>query len=154
MPPRMFSVEGVMGLRSSRYEDGTANLRAVVAANSSIADGVASALKPRRTRISPYPAAATARVTRISEITFQIFMSTSLVSSRPSMGCLPRQARSMAAPKGAPVRPPSTTSSTALMYDESSEERKSTALARSSGSPQRPSGTVEETKLESFADSS
>jgi hypothetical protein len=53
MPPRMFSVEGTMGLRSWRYADGTANLRAVVAANSSIAEGVASALKPRRTRISP-----------------------------------------------------------------------------------------------------
>ena len=52
MPPRMFSVEGTMGLRSWRYADGTANLRAVVAANSSIAEGVASALKPRRTRIS------------------------------------------------------------------------------------------------------
>jgi len=53
MPARMFSVEGMMGLRSWRYEDGTAILRAVVAANSSIADGVASALKPRRTRINP-----------------------------------------------------------------------------------------------------
>ncbi len=53
MPPRMFSVEGTMGLRSSREADGTAILRAVVAANSSIADGVASALKPRRTRIEP-----------------------------------------------------------------------------------------------------
>jgi len=30
------------------------------------------------------------------------------------------------------------------MYDALSEARKSTALARSSGSPQRPSGTVEE----------
>jgi hypothetical protein len=39
MPPRMFSVEGSMGLRSWRYADGTANLRAVVAASSSIADG-------------------------------------------------------------------------------------------------------------------
>ena len=46
MPPRMFSVEGGMGFRSWRYPDGTANLRAVVAASSSIADGVASALKP------------------------------------------------------------------------------------------------------------
>ena len=55
----MFSVEGVMGLRSWRYEDGTANLRAVVAANSSTADGVASALKPRRTSVTPYPTAAT-----------------------------------------------------------------------------------------------
>ena len=154
MPARMFSFEGGMGLRSWRYADGTANLRAVVAANTSTADGVASALKPRRTRISPYPAAATARVTRISETTFQIFMSASLVPSRPSMGCLPCQARSMAAPKGAPVSPPSTISSTALMYDESSEARKSTALAKSSASPQRPSGTVEEKKSESFADSS
>jgi hypothetical protein len=154
MPPRMFSVEGMTGLRSWRYADGTANLRAVVAASSSIADGVASALKPRRTRISPYPAAATARAIRISKTAFQGFMSASLVPSRPSMGCLPRQARSMAAPKGAPVNPPSTTSSTALMYDESSEARKSTALAKSSGSPQRPSGIVEEKKSESFADSS
>src|SRR6202167_2207391 len=64
------------------------------------------------------------------------------------------QPRRMGAPKGAPVSPPSTTSSTALMYDESSEARKSTALARSSGSPQRPSGTVEEKKSETFADSS
>jgi hypothetical protein len=79
MPPRMFSVEGMMGLRSWRYADGTANLRAVVAASSSIADGVASALKPRRTRISPYPAAATARAIRISETAFQGFISTSLV---------------------------------------------------------------------------
>ena len=55
MPPRMFSVEGMMGLRSWRYADGTAILRAVVAANSSIADGVPSALKPRRSRVSPYP---------------------------------------------------------------------------------------------------
>src|SRR5258708_36863885 len=79
MPARMFSVEGMMGLRSWRYADGTAILRAVVAANSSIADGVASALKPRRTRISPYPAAATARANRISETAFQGFMSTSPV---------------------------------------------------------------------------
>ena len=78
MPPRMFSVEGTMGLRSWRYADGTANLRAVVAANSSIADGVASALKPRRTRVNPYPAAATARANRISEAIFQGLMSTSL----------------------------------------------------------------------------
>src|SRR5580704_11759133 len=76
MPPRMFSVEGMMGLRSWRYADGTANLRAVVAANSSIADGVASALKPRRTRVAEYPAVATARANRISEATFQGFMST------------------------------------------------------------------------------
>jgi hypothetical protein len=91
MPPRMFSVEGVMGLRSWRYADGTANLRAVVAANSSIADGVASALKPRRTRVSPYPAAATARAIRISETAFQGFMSTSPVLSRhdlPGLGIL------------------------------------------------------------------
>src|SRR5271154_2588566 len=79
MPPRMFSVEGMMGLRSWRYADGTANSRAVVAANSSIADGVASALKPRRTRCSPYPAAATARAHRISKTAFQGFMSTSPV---------------------------------------------------------------------------
>jgi hypothetical protein len=45
------------------------------------------------------------------------------------------QPRRMAAPKGAPVSPPSTISSTALMYDESSEARKSTALATSSVSP-------------------
>src|SRR5580700_3230219 len=82
MPPRMFSVEGMMGLRSWRYSDGTANFRAVVAANSSIVDGVASALKPRRTRIDPYPAAATARANRISETTFQSFMSTPHVPSQ------------------------------------------------------------------------
>src|ERR1700730_7797533 len=79
MPPRMFSVEGMMGLRSWRYADGTANLRAVVAAYSSIADGVASALKPRRTRVVAYPAVATARANRISEATFQGFMSASPV---------------------------------------------------------------------------
>src|ERR1700730_18414148 len=79
MPARMFSVEGMMGLRSWRYADGTAILRAVVAANSSIGDGVASALKPRRTRVSPYPAAATARANRISETAFQGFMSISPV---------------------------------------------------------------------------
>ena len=63
MPLRMFSVEGMMGLQRVVALPGwhTAILRAVVAANSSIADGVASALKPRRTRIDPYPAAATAR---------------------------------------------------------------------------------------------
>src|SRR5579862_1044595 len=82
MPPRMFSVEGMMGLRSWRYADGTANLRAVVAANSSIAEGVASALKPRRTRIDPYPAAASARANRMSETAFQGFMSISPVPSR------------------------------------------------------------------------
>ena len=68
----MFSVEGVMGLRSWRYADGRANLRAVVAANSSIADGFASALKPRRTRVSPYPATAIARANRISATAFQL----------------------------------------------------------------------------------
>ena len=78
MPPRMFSVEGMMGLRSWRDADGTAILRAVVAASSSIADGVASALKPRRTSSSPYPAAATARATIISKTAFQGFMSTLL----------------------------------------------------------------------------
>src|SRR5580700_6734837 len=77
MPPRMFSVEGTMGLRSWRYADGTAILRAVVAANSSIADGVSRALNPRRTRVNPYPAAATASAIRISETAFQGFMSTS-----------------------------------------------------------------------------
>jgi hypothetical protein len=79
MPARMFSVEGMMGLRSWRYAEGTAIFRAVAAAISSIADGVPSALKPRRTRISPYPAAATARANRISETAFQGFMSTSSV---------------------------------------------------------------------------
>src|ERR1700719_5405782 len=74
MPPRMFSVEATMGLRSWRYEDGTATLRAVVAANTSMAEGVASALKPRRTRATPYPAAATARANRISKTAFQGFM--------------------------------------------------------------------------------
>src|ERR1700733_9838950 len=91
MPPRMFSVEGTMGLRSWRYADGTAILRAVVAANSSIADGVASALNPRRTRIDPYPAAATARANRISKTAFQGFMPTSPVPNRrdlPRLGIL------------------------------------------------------------------
>ena len=90
MPLRMFSVEGVMGLRSWRYEDGRAILRAVVAANSSIADGVASALKPRRTRVSAYPTTATARANRISETTFQGFM-TRLLSScqKPQRSDLP-----------------------------------------------------------------
>jgi hypothetical protein len=37
----------------------------------------------------------------------------------------------------APVAPPSTINSTALMYEESSEARKSTAFASSSGSPHR-----------------
>src|SRR5580658_1889925 len=82
MPARMFCVEGVMGLRSWRYADGTAILRAVVAANSSTADGVPSALKPRRTRIDPYPAAATVRTNRISEAISQRFMSTFPVPSR------------------------------------------------------------------------
>ena len=49
------------------------------------------------------------------------------------------QPRRMGAPNGAPVAPPSTISSTALTYEESSDARKSTALATSSGSPQRPS---------------
>src|ERR1700722_9573255 len=73
---------------------------------------------------------------------------------RPAPLPVKRQPRRMGAPNGAPVIPPSTISSTALMYDESSEARKSTALARSSGSPQRPSGIVEDKKSESFADSS
>src|ERR1700726_622300 len=101
MPLRMFSVEGMMGLRSWRYADGTANLRAVVAANSSIGDGVASALKPRRTRIDPYPAAATARANRISETTFHGFMSTSPVPSRhdlPRLGILLDDERLAASP--------------------------------------------------------
>ena len=80
MPLRMFAVEGMMGLRSLRDADGTAILRAVVAANSSIADGVASALKPRRTRITPYPATATARASRTRETAFHGFMSTSIPS--------------------------------------------------------------------------
>src|SRR3974390_1838661 len=66
--------EGTVGLRSWRYADGTASLRAVVATNSSAADGVASALKPRRTRVIPYPTAATVRTSRISEATFQGFI--------------------------------------------------------------------------------
>src|SRR3984957_5236575 len=53
---------------------------------------------------------------------------------------LRRQPRSMGDPKGAPVNPPSTTNSIALMYDESSEARKSTAFASSSASPHRPKG--------------
>src|SRR5215471_13720510 len=60
----------------------------------------------------------------------------------------------MGAPNGAPVAPPSTISSTALTYEESSEARKRTALATSSGSPQRPSGIAEETNFANFADSS
>ena len=73
MPRRMFSAEGWRGLRSWRYEDGTASFRAVVAANSSTADGVPSALKPRRTTVSPYPTTAIATANRISETTFQGF---------------------------------------------------------------------------------
>src|SRR5579871_522905 len=80
MPLRMFSVEGVMGLRSWRYPDGTAILRAVVAANCSTADGVASALKPLRTRVTPYATAATAKASRISETTFQGFIAHLLLS--------------------------------------------------------------------------
>src|SRR5580704_6722246 len=49
----------------------------------------------------------------------------------------------MGAPSGAPVNPRSTISSTALTYEESSDARKSTALATSSGSPQRPCGREE-----------
>src|ERR1700751_5319863 len=60
----------------------------------------------------------------------------------------------MGAPKGAPVAPPSTISSTALTYEESSEARKSTALASSSGSPQRPSGMTDEKNFACLADSS
>ena len=52
------------------------------------------------------------------------------------------------------MAPPSTISSTALMYEESSEARKSTALASSSGWPHRPSGITEEKKSASLADSS
>src|SRR5580704_18212035 len=88
MPARMFSGEGMMGLRSWRYPDGTASLRAVVAANSSMADGVSSALKPRRTRITPYTAAATARANTISEIAFQGIMSSSPVPSRHDLPAL------------------------------------------------------------------
>src|SRR5579863_10238509 len=82
MPARIFSVEGMRGFRSWRYSDGKANPRAVVAANSSTADGVPSALKPRRTRVTPYAAAATIRASRINETVFQGFMSTFLVPSR------------------------------------------------------------------------
>src|SRR5580693_7126472 len=60
----------------------------------------------------------------------------------------------MGAPKAAPVNPPSTTNSTALMYDESPEARKSTAFASSSGSPHRARGTVEEKKSASLEDCS
>src|SRR5271169_253348 len=91
MPARMFCGEGMMGLRSWRDADDTAILRAVVAANSSIADGVASALKPRRTRIDPYPAAATARANRISKTAFQGFTSSSPIPDRrdlPGLGIL------------------------------------------------------------------
>src|SRR6185312_10542344 len=55
---------------------------------------------------------------------------------------------------GAPVSPPSTINSTALMYDESSEARKSAAFATSSGSPHRASGTVEANKSSTLADCS
>src|SRR5262249_44739779 len=64
------------------------------------------------------------------------------------------QPRRMGAPNGAPRAPPSTISPTALTYEESSEARKSTAWATSPGSPQRPSGTTEETNFASLADSS
>src|SRR5215469_3096632 len=64
------------------------------------------------------------------------------------------QPRRMGAPNGAPVAPPSTISSTALTYEESSEARKSTALAMSSDSPQRPSGIAEDTNFANLADSS
>src|SRR5271170_6166538 len=64
------------------------------------------------------------------------------------------QPRRRGAPHGAPVAPPSTINSTALTYDESSEARKSTALAISSGSPQRPNGTADETKSASLVDCS
>ena len=63
------------------------------------------------------------------------------------------QPRRMGAPNGAPVAPPSTISSTALTYEESSEARKSTALAMSSGSPQRPSGMTDEKNFANLADS-
>src|SRR6516165_1418446 len=62
--------------------------------------------------------------------------------------------RRMGAPNGAPVTPPSTINSTALTYEESSEARKRTALASSSGSPQRPSGITDERNFASLADSS
>ena len=52
------------------------------------------------------------------------------------------------------MNPPSTISSTALTYEESSDARKSTALATSSGSPQRPCGTAEEKNFANLADSS
>src|ERR1700758_5423530 len=60
----------------------------------------------------------------------------------------------MGAANGAPVNPPSTINSTALTYEESSDARKSTALATSSASPQRPCGTVEEKNFSTLADSS
>src|SRR6516162_8343685 len=66
----------------------------------------------------------------------------------------PAYPRRIGAPKGAPVAPPSTISSTAFTYGESSEARKSTALATSSDSPQRPSGITEETNFASLAASS
>jgi hypothetical protein len=52
------------------------------------------------------------------------------------------------------VIPPSTISSIALTYEESSDARKSTALAISSGSPQRPCGTAEEKNFANLAESS
>src|SRR5271157_4860956 len=64
------------------------------------------------------------------------------------------QPRKMGAPNGAPVTPPSTISSTALTYEESSDARKSTALATSSGSPQRPCGMTDEKNFSNLADSS
>src|ERR1700689_2813102 len=60
----------------------------------------------------------------------------------------------MGAPNGAPVGPASTISATALTYEESSDARKSTALATSSGSPQRPCGTAEAKNLANLAESS
>jgi hypothetical protein len=52
------------------------------------------------------------------------------------------------------VEPPSTKSSTALTNEESLDARKSTALAISSASPQRPSGMVEAMRLAASPDSS
>src|SRR5215472_13537663 len=69
-------------------------------------------------------------------------------------GRLGDHTRRMGAPNGAPVAPPSTISSIAFTYEESSEARKSTALASSSGSPHRPSGTEDETNFANLAESS
>src|SRR5689334_6892427 len=69
-------------------------------------------------------------------------------------GILCCQWRKMGAPNWAPVSPPSTTNSTALTYEESSEARNSTAFAISSGSPQRLSGTTDEKNLSSLSDAS